>query len=146
MRTIRRATRTLTTILAIATALVLGAVTVPSASAGPAWAVDEYNICVDAGCIVGTYGTVVWGNRTATVDGTVYDLSSEGYSSLHFDAFAGSTKVDSEVISPVWKPGEDYSFVIGDPNRVGGIDRVRVQACWRGSFTQCSTQFNMIRN
>jgi hypothetical protein len=139
--------RALVTVLVAAATLVVGAASASAAPSGATWAVDSYSVCADPDCYVLTYGTVVWANRTATVDGTVSDLTSSGIASVHFDAFASTTKVDSETIDYVLKPGEEYTFVIGDPNRVGGIDRVRVQVCWRDSRSrECGPQVNMSRN
>ena len=37
-----------------------------------------------------------------------------------------------------------FDFTIGDPNLVGGIDRIRTQSC--SSATRCSVQWNDIRD
>lgn len=141
----RRLTSTLTA--AAALAMTLGALAAPSASAtpAPAWADDDFGtLCVDANCFAATYGTVHWGNRTASVEATILDLTSTGY----YDAFADARKIDSESFW-VLKPGATFVFPIGDPNLRGGIDRVRIQVCWEnndGTDRVCSDQENTIRN
>jgi hypothetical protein len=92
-------------------------------------------------------GAVVWFNRTAEVSGTVRDSSVSQYEwvTVYFDAFAGSTKVDSDTRTA---RNEDlpFRFPIGDPDLVGGIDRVRIQVCahfpatW--PFKECGPQHN----
>lgn len=123
-----------------ATALGLGQL---PASAAPAWAVDRFKVCVDPDQCGREYaeGKITWGNRTAVMSVRVVDQGG-GIVSAHFDAFAGSAKVDSEVLY-----GND-TFTIGDPNRRGGINRIRTQVCVTstdGRFA-CSRQWNDIRD
>ncbi|MFI5606741.1 hypothetical protein [Amycolatopsis sp. NPDC051903] len=71
-------------------------------------------------------------------------VEGPGYNAdARFTAFAGSTKVDSEIAN---KPGE--TFTIGDPNRVGGINRIRTQVCVTSTDGQfgCGAQWNDIRD
>jgi len=80
-----------------------------------------------------TYGTITWHNRTASVDGTVADHQSSAYTVAYFEAFAGSTKIDSETRSANDESslGEyrTFAFTIGDSDLVGGIDRIKVTVC-----------------
>lgn len=95
-------------------------------------------------------GAVVWGNRTAEVSGTLHDGSSSDYewATIYIDAFAGSTKIDSttRTANDVDRP---FRFFVGDPDLVGGIDRVRIQVCahfpatW--PFKECGPQHNEFR-
>lgn len=112
------------------------------ASAAPAWAGDHFKLCVPGfDCdLVYIEGWITWGNRTASV--RVDHRNSGGTLSGHFTAFAGATKVDSEVTY------SDTRFDIGNPNLVGGINRIRSQACLTGTDGQfvCSSQWNDIRD
>ena len=112
------------------------------AGATTAWASDHFKVCWDGGsCIVYAEGDITWGNRTAVVS---VNLVAPGYyATAHFDAFAGTTKVDSET---VYEPGE--KFTIGDPNLVGGINRIRTQVCVTGTGGEygCGGQWNDIRD
>ncbi|HEY8987332.1 MAG TPA: hypothetical protein VIU15_48200, partial [Streptomyces sp.] len=80
-----------------------------------------------------TYGTITWYNRTANVTGTVADHQNNAYTVAYFEAFAGSTKIDSQTRSANNESdlGEyrSFSFTIGDPDLVGGIDRIKVTVC-----------------
>ncbi|MBM7787969.1 hypothetical protein [Tenggerimyces flavus] len=95
-------------------------------------------------------GAVVWGNRTAEVSGSVRDSSKSQYEwvTVYFDAFAGSTKIDS-TSRTANNEERPFRFFIGDPNLVGGIDRVRIQVCghfpatW--PFEECGPQYNVWR-
>ena len=113
-----------------------------SAGATAAWSPDHFKVCWDGGsCVVYAEGDIVWGNRTAQVS---VHINAPGYNAeARFDAFAGSTKVDSEI---TFEPGE--TFVIGDPNLLGGIDRIRTQVCVTGSGGEfgCGAQWNDIRD
>ncbi|MEU0792958.1 hypothetical protein ABZ342_23040 [Amycolatopsis sp. NPDC005961] len=61
----------------------------------------------------------------------------------HFDAFAGAKKIDSRVTTR-----DTADFLIGDPDLVGGINRIRSQACITGDggAFKCSDQWNDIRD
>jgi hypothetical protein len=77
-----------------------------------------------------TTGTT-WLNRTATLSGTVFKEEGVDYSvTAIFDAFAGTTKVYTQTrTSRGTDPTMSIGFTIGDPNLVGGIDRIRLQIC-----------------
>lgn len=120
------------------------------ASAGPssaAWTNDTYSVC-SASCLFdgGASGGVIWGNRTSTVQGSVSSYFGNP-TTVHFDAFAGSTKVDSETRTTS-SAGLSYNFTIGNPDLPGGVDRIRVQVCTTHAdgARACGDQFNMIRD
>ncbi|MDT7804062.1 MAG: hypothetical protein QOI78_7495, partial [Actinomycetota bacterium] len=100
------------------------------AEASPGWAGDHFLVCPKVQGFhcdeVYVEGWITWGNRTATV--RVNHRNAIGWVWLtgHFDAFAGSTKVDSHVSE------DDETFVIGNPDLPGGINRIRSQACATG--------------
>ncbi|MFI2430457.1 hypothetical protein [Streptomyces sp. NPDC018693] len=96
-----------------------------------------------------TWGDITWYNRTANIKGTVSDHTT-GYSTAIFEAFAGSTKIDSETRSAndtsslgEWR---DFNFTIGDPDLVGGIDRIKITLCtYYSSGRVCSDPENYSR-
>jgi hypothetical protein len=103
----------------------------PARAAAP----DFFQICLSWSgglCIEGVEGDITWHNRTATVTGIVQD-NGEGYATGYFEAFAGDTEIDSTTRSAddtgsLGTP-RAFSFVIGDPNLRGGIDRIKIQFC-----------------
>jgi hypothetical protein len=102
-------------------------------NAVPANATDtKFWACVHESCEGSqTTGFITWLNRTATLSGGVSKPEGVEYSvTAIFDAFAGTTKVDTQTRT---LRSPDYlmsiGFTIGDPNLVGGIDRIRVQIC-----------------
>ncbi len=126
-----------------AVVLLVGALFAGQGSAGAtvAWAVDHFKVCWTTPCTVYAEGDITWGNRTAQVS---VHVEGPGYNaSAYFDAFAGTTKVDSHV---TFEPGE--TFTIGNPNLVGGINRIRTQVCVTGSGGEfgCGVQWNDIRD
>jgi hypothetical protein len=98
----------------------------------PANATDlEFQVCVDENCETDiAVGDIAWLNRTATISGWVGHgaLDATWSATVVFDAFAGTTKVDTQTRT-VRPPDRtlNYGFTIGDPNLVGGIDRIRIQ-------------------
>ena len=128
---------------AAALALTLGAVVgAPAASARTeaAWADDYFSLCVPDGasCYGYTRGTIHWGNRTATINGTVANGYSTGYVTAYFEAYAGTVKIDSDTRT-AHSGTRDFLIGLGDPDRVGGFDRTKVTVCWHGTEYQvCS--------
>ncbi|TWD81383.1 hypothetical protein FB561_2496 [Kribbella amoyensis] len=131
-----------------------------TASASVQWTNDTFDVCApfpydyspSAGfpCTNRSYGGIVWGNRTARIQGAVTDdwrLNSSTV--VYFDAFAGSTKVEGTVRRSEGN-SVSFNFYIGDPDLVGGIDRIRIQVCHYRPPTdpigKCSTQYNEIRD
>jgi hypothetical protein len=89
----------------------------------------------------GVPGGITWHNRTATVAGVVVDIGP-GHTTAYFRAFAGTTQIGSEqsrTANDESSLGQvrGFSFVMGDTNLRGGINRVEIQVCW--SLGTCST-------
>lgn len=127
---------------------------VGQASASVQWANDQWSwVCsspIDNQCVHGSDGGVAWGQRTAELSGSLWDddTNSSTYTKIYFDAFAGSTKVDSD-FRTVNNREIPFRFDIGDPDLVGGIDRIRIQVCvhfpeW--PYKECSEQDNELRD
>jgi hypothetical protein len=123
-----------------------------SASATVQYAQDHVRICMDSLCNLEVNAYITWGQRTAVIAGYIdnsYNFPPfDGSLTAYFDAFAGTTKVDSETRT-VRQATINYPihFEIGDPNRVGGIDRIRTQICVQSPTTRtCSDQWNDIRD
>src|SRR5207253_2434081 len=76
--------------------------------------------------------SITWNNRTANVGGTIYDFNA-GTTTAIFEAFAGSKKIDSQTrfVDDAGSTGyaRPIAFPIGDPNLVGGINRIKVTLC-----------------
>lgn len=92
---------------------------------------DLWNVS-DAVVVQGvSEGGVIWNNRTATLQGYVEDWDNElTYSTrVYFTAYAGDTKVDGD--GRTAGPGQKvpFKFDIGDPNLVGGFNRLSIQVC-----------------
>ncbi|MFM9615533.1 hypothetical protein [Streptomyces sp. V2] len=110
---------------------VCGAVGLANAPASAAdYPTDHFVVGNDSGR---TYGDITWYNRTANITGTVADHTSGGYTTAYFEAFAGSTKIDSVTRSAndesdlgEWR---GFNFTIGDTDLTGGIDRIKVTVC-----------------
>ncbi|GAB2570138.1 hypothetical protein [Kribbella endophytica] len=136
------------------------AVAVVTATQAPASASVQYardhipKLCVfgsviDPDCNEFAEGYITWGNRTATITVTVGDKSTGGTTRVFFDAFAGSTKVDSDVRSAGNVTVTFTPFAIGNPGLPGGINRIRTQVCYfkpDGQRIACSGQWNDIRD
>ncbi len=82
-------------------------------------------------------GTITWGNRTAVISGQVWDTDANGmdFTTAFFEAYAGSTEIDSTTRtanrnSPSFGSPRPYTFVIGNPDLVGGINRIKITVCW----------------
>ncbi|WP_416901218.1 hypothetical protein [Micromonospora echinospora] len=115
-------------------------------AAGPVQAAQNFDVCVGSACdLAYTQGTITWGNRTADVTGSVFD-SGQGYTTAIFEAFAGSTKIDSETRTAddetsLGSP-RGFNFNIGDPDLVGGIDRIKITVCITDSTQWCGSPVN----
>jgi hypothetical protein len=91
-----------------------------------------------------TWGEIIWGNRTAQIDGGVADAGA-GSTTARFVAYAGKTLVESTT-----RTADDsgtpnpalFKFTIGNPNLVGGINRIQITAC---KGTRCGTPENYSR-
>jgi hypothetical protein len=76
MITTRPAARGLSVASALIAVLALGAVPVASAST-TAWADDHFRLCSSTCAKGGAEGSIVWGNRTANVNGSVSDAPGD---------------------------------------------------------------------
>ncbi|MBM7787968.1 hypothetical protein [Tenggerimyces flavus] len=140
----------------VAAVAALGLGSGSASAASVQWATDPFpEVCaspVDPACDAGAGdGYIKWGNRTAGIKGYVWDFDEDpaDYTKVYFDAFAGSTKVDSDFRTANGQYRPFGEFPIGDPNLVGGIDRVRIQVCshfplW--PYKECSAPVNVLRN
>lgn len=132
--------RGLTTVGAGSAALVM-----VMASAGPASASshiaqaepnDSYVDCTNwIPCDGQATVEIAWLNRSARLQGHVDDLAEDHRSTtLYVTAYAGDRQIagTTRTASDGSWPGRDFNFVIGDPDLVGGIDRIKLQVCWSG--------------
>ncbi|MEU7789303.1 hypothetical protein [Amycolatopsis sp. NPDC049159] len=124
------------------------AITAAAMAATPAaaatWPNDSFDLCPTTCAVGGTLGGVAWGNRTATVQGTMTDIEGSG-TTVYFEAYAGSVKIDSTTRSTPADKTEPFHFTIGDPDRVGGFDRLKIQVC-QGGPDWCSRPVNADRD
>jgi hypothetical protein len=125
-------TRRLGTASALAAVLALGVVA-PVASATVAWANDTYSGCSDSCKRGAARGTIVWANRTANVNGSVSDAAGDLHTTVIFDAYAGNTLVDHQTRTAT-STTKSYNFPIGDPDLVGGINRILIKVCTTDVF------------
>jgi hypothetical protein len=84
-----------------------------------------------------THGHIVWANRSASIDGEVHSPRQEPRcdeiirsTTAFFEAYAGATKIDSTTRTVNYPGIRDFpGFSIGDPDLVGGINRIKIQVC-----------------
>jgi hypothetical protein len=103
-----------------------GGATVPAA-ATTQFAVDHFWVCMDGAsgdCAVSVQGAIVWGQRTATISGNVYNGRGGMNATAFFDAYARTTHVDATTRTAGGVSTTPFSFVIGDTNRPGGINKI----------------------
>ncbi|GHG03028.1 hypothetical protein GCM10017567_18050 [Amycolatopsis bullii] len=132
----------------------MAAVAVPAVWAGPAGASttafpnDSWDISTDVSPLGLSSGGAVWSNRSAVLQGSVQDFGGDHSTRVYFTAYAGSTKVDGD--GRTAGPGETvpFKFSIGDPDRVGGFDRLSIQVCELGAGGPqlCSPGINLHRD
>jgi hypothetical protein len=115
--------------------LTAGAVVIAPAAPAYADVWKTFEVCAPS-CDYGLVdGTVIFYNRTADVNGLVYDVGT-GSTTAVFEAYAGAKKIDSETRTANDDPGSSlgsprlFDFAIGDPNLVGGIDRIKITVCF----------------
>ncbi|MEU9508536.1 hypothetical protein AB0D32_19935 [Micromonospora sp. NPDC048170] len=116
-------------------------------AAAPAQAAQSFDVCVPGYCSWSyTQGAITWHNRTAGVTGSVVDVGP-GSTTAFFEAFAGSTKIDSQTRTAddetsLGSP-RGFNFTIGDTDLVGGINRIKITVCFTDSAGQsCSSPVN----
>lgn len=107
-----------------------------SASADEEWATDPLpTVCsqdIDPVCSHGTgTGYIKWSNRSALIKGEVWDddFDTHTWTTVYFEAYAGATKVDSDTRTAHSETRRYGEFALGDPDRVGGFDRVKITVC-----------------
>jgi hypothetical protein len=91
-----------------------------------------------------TSGTITWFNRTARVTGSVQKGVFVTTTTAVFEAFAGSTKIESQTrtVNGSFPDGiRGFDFVIGDTNLVGGINRIKITISNQG-VNGVSVNFN----
>jgi hypothetical protein len=117
-----------------------------SATAGvqSAWPNDTFRVCTVPSCYGIAVGGIVWGNRTAQVQGEVRHGSGYGVT-VYFEAYAGNVKIDSDTRTAVAFNTVPYNFPIGDTDLVGGFDRLKIQVCHYGP-SDCSVPVNADRD
>ena len=140
----RRAVRNGTVVSGIALAAAAALGTPATAGTQATWPNDTFRICTTQGCGGQAIGGVVWGNRTATVQGSIADYLGSG-TTVYFEAYAGATKIDSDTRTAPPHDDVPYNFSIGNPDLVGGFDRLKVTVCESGK-TYCSTPVNADRD
>lgn len=124
--------------LFMGTALVLGlAATTGTASAGQVGDSTTF----DVGYGYGTAGSFTWWNRAAEVQGDVHisdwrmsgDANPVMMINIVFDAMRGSTRIASEGRTVTFddypRGSRSIHFDLGDPDLVGGFDRIRITRC-----------------
>lgn len=132
MRSIRAA-------LASLPAVVLAIVGPAQASATTTRASDVMLNCWGE-CEVGVDGTITWGQRTAWLSGNVINRNpTPGCVTVYFRAFAGSTVIDRDTRTNCGgadpeDPYVPFGFSIGDPDLVGGVNRIAVYFVWYDQF------------
>jgi hypothetical protein len=141
-------TRALAAASALAVGLALGAVVTPVASAtAGGWANDPFSVC-SASCAKGAAkGTISWSNRTANVNGSVADAAGDLHTTVIFDAYAGNSLIDHQTRTAS-ATTKSYNFPIGDPNLVGGINRILIKVCTTTVFgdEQCAGPYEERRD
>jgi hypothetical protein len=93
-----------------------------------------------------TAGRLTWYNRTVNVSGSVFNSGYYGVSAV-FDAFQGSTRIDSQARGAGRGQQKSFGFDMGDPNLSGGVDRIRITLCVYYNATEhtCGEQKNYPR-
>jgi hypothetical protein len=76
-----------------------------------------------------TSGSIVWHNRTATIQGRVADLDTPGYTTAYFQAFAGTRQIGPTETRTINEGDRPFNFNIGDPDLRGGINEIRIWIC-----------------
>ncbi|GGN20194.1 hypothetical protein GCM10011609_71720 [Lentzea pudingi] len=130
---------------AVAVALALPVVVTGQAQAS-AWPNDTWDV-TDKFAAGVSVGAITWGNRTSNLRGYVEDFGGVNSTTVVFTAYAGATKVDSDTRTA--SPGENvpFNFPIGDPDKVGGFDRLKIQVCQSQNPEQtCNPGVNVTRD
>lgn len=142
MTSLRRAA-----VIATAGMALVGAGQVP-ATAAVQFAPDKFRVCLSpSNCGIRVEGTIVWGQRTATITGTIYNNDSAD-AQAHAEWFAepyGGAADHATYSTHLYEKA--YTVNIGDPNRRGGINKIFTKVCWVGyRDSKCSTEWLDIRD
>ncbi|WP_199512802.1 hypothetical protein [Nucisporomicrobium flavum] len=115
---------------AIGAALATLATVLPPVAAQAA-AVTSFSAYGWSGAMDGfSEGSFTWYNRTTYVSGDVYEGDFDGHVTVYFEAFANDTKVGpTEHRTATTYAGLHFGFTIGDTDRPGGINNIRVTVC-----------------
>ncbi|WP_406052209.1 hypothetical protein [Kribbella sp. NBC_00889] len=126
----RNLLRRAATTAAVAAAVAAGGAAVP-AEAAAQYAPDHFKVCIYWGTICKVYveGDIVWGNRTATITGNVVNTYG-GSATAIFRSYAGLTYVDTDTRTASGVHTTPFSLVSGDPNLVGGINKIYTEVSW----------------
>ncbi|WP_446220006.1 hypothetical protein [Micromonospora sp. IBHARD004] len=137
--------RVMTALFAMTMTFTLGL----AAPASAAYPQTSFYNCGPMGCdYSGTEGRFTWYNRTASIYGWMWNCDIPGGAAVAFEAFAGSTKVDSKQVygDEIGCQGLiEYNLGIGDTNRPGGINRIKVTVCTDEGWTWCAPPRNYSR-
>jgi hypothetical protein len=113
----------------------LAAAAVAVVAPATAHAITGFSNCAGSCESLGTFGDIIWHNRTATVDGWVTD-TGPGWTQGVFIAYRAGrqvglteTRTADDQNSRLGSPRR-ISFVMGDTNLPGGIDEIWVNLCW----------------
>ncbi|WP_406052207.1 hypothetical protein [Kribbella sp. NBC_00889] len=120
----RKLLRRVATTAAVGAAIAAGGAAIP-AEATVQYAPDHFKVCLyfNGLCKMYVEGDIVWGNRTATVTGNVVNQVGNSATAT-FEGYAGTTYVDTDTRTASGVHTTPYSFVSGDPNLVGGINKI----------------------
>jgi hypothetical protein len=106
-------------------------------SIADAWPNDTYDVTeiAEQGIAI---GGIIWGNRTSTIQGYVQDYGGSFSTTVYFTAYAGATKIDGDTRTAGAGAKVSYNFGIGNPDLVGGFDRLKIQVCQSHASETCS--------
>ena len=113
-----------------------GLTAVPASVASTADAGRYFMLCMAHNCPTPSYvyGWITWYQRTVNLTGRVSSDStpSTEYLQARFQAFAGTrqigpTQTRTATAGNGW--AIDYSFVMGDPDLVGGVNKIKITLC-----------------
>ncbi|MFC0626732.1 hypothetical protein [Kribbella deserti] len=108
----------------------------PAASARVQWADENFERCLDIRCKQKLVVKIVWGQRTAVVSGKMINADwQRAPVHVRFWSLANGIMVHHTTRTSHIQE-LPFSFVLGDPNRVGGIDEIWTQFCELGPTGQ----------
>ena len=88
-------------------------------------------------------GSISWSNRTAYVSGDVYQGVTDVDVAVYFEAFTNDTTVGPTEHRTATSGSLHFGFTIGDPDKPGGINNIRVTVCGEpGHYCGTRRRFN----